>query len=124
MNHDEAKVHAALSRAVQQLESAVQEQEAAVIRILGLAERIHANAPGRPLKIVSEAIMEACTFQDVTGQRIRKVARLVKYLRDQNLISAASLPQDNGESEKPQRQGLTQEQIDKLLAGQRVPPLS
>ncbi len=112
---DDKKVHAAMTRAAQQLESAVKEQEAAVNRILGLCEAIHSKLNDRGTKLQVEAIIEACSFQDVTGQRIHKVERLILYLRDGGLLSAADLPQEtkpatgNGE--------LSQSQIDQLLAG-------
>lgn len=116
---DEGKVHAALSRAVQQLENAVKEQETAVNPILGLAERVYDHAPSQGFRLVADAIMEACAFQDVTGQRIRKVARLIRYLRDQKLVSAGDLPQEASAGAQSQG-GLTQEQIDRLLSGGKV----
>ena len=109
------KVNAALSRAVQQLETAVREQETAVDRILALAERIYDKAPDKAVRLQVEAIMEACTFQDLTGQRIRKVTRLIRYLQQNNLGSTAGLPQDA--PQKPDTGGLSQEQVDQLLNG-------
>ncbi len=109
------KVNAALSRAVQQLETAVREQETAAGRILDLAERIYDMAPDKAAKLQAEAIMEACAFQDLTGQRIRKVTRLIRYLQQNKLISTADLPQDA--PRQPDRAGLTQEQVDQLLSG-------
>lgn len=112
---DEKKVFAALSRAVQQLESAVREQETAVNRILGLVEEVRPRLSDRHAQFQADAIMEACAFQDVTGQRIRKVAKLIKYLRDTKAVSADELPKEA--EPKPAQQGMTQEQIDRLLAG-------
>lgn len=112
---EDKKVHAALSRAVQQLETAIREQETAVNRILGLAERLYEVIPNKDLQLKIEAIMEVCAFQDLTGQRIRKVSRLIKYLRDGKLITADQLPHESSAHAEPQ--GLSQEQIDALLAG-------
>ena len=112
---EDEKVHAALSRAVQQLETAVQEQETAVNRILGLAERLYEVIPARDSLLKIEAIMEVCAFQDLTGQRIRKVSRLIKYLRDNRMITSDQLPQEPAAQAEPD--GLSQEQIDALLAG-------
>jgi len=109
------KVNAALSRAVHQLETAVREQECAADRILALAERIYDRAPDKATRLQVEAIMEACAFQDLTGQRIRKVTRLIRYLRENKLISTADLPQDA--PRQPDRAGLSQEQVDRLLSG-------
>lgn len=78
-------------------------------------------------------IFEACSFQDITGQRITKVVKTLKAIEDSvdNLLSLfgpidkGALPeeQDNRtEDEKlmegPQLdgQGVTQDEIDKLLA--------
>ncbi len=59
--------------------------------------------------------MEACAFQDLTGQRIRKVTRLIRYLQQNKLISTADLPQDA--PRQPDRGGLTPEQVDQLMSG-------
>ncbi len=109
------KVNAALSRAVHQLETAVREQETAADRILALAERIYHKAPDKAARLQVEAIMEACAFQDLTGQRIRKVTRLIRYLQQNKLISTADLPQDA--PRQPDRGGLTPEQVDQLMSG-------
>lgn len=111
----EEKVNAALSRAVHQLETAVREQECAADRILALAERIYDKALDKATRLQVEAIMEACAFQDLTGQRIRKVTRLIRYLQENKLISTADLPQDS--PRQPDNVGLTQEQVDQLLSG-------
>lgn len=109
------KVDAALSRAVHQLETAVREQETAVDRILALAERLYDKAPDKATRLQVEAIMEACGFQDLTGQRIRKVTRLIRYLQENKLGSTATLPQDA--PQKPDIGGLSQEEVDRLLNG-------
>ena len=109
------KVDAALSRAVHQLETAVREQETAADRILALAERIYDKAPDKGTRLQVEAIMEACAFQDLTGQRIRKVTRLIRYLQENKLFSTPDLPRDA--PRQTDRGGLSQEQVDRLLNG-------
>ena len=109
------KVDAALSRAVHQLETAVREQETAADRILALAERIYDKAPDKAARLQVEAIMEACAFQDLTGQRIRKVTRLIRYLQENELISTADLPPDA--PRQADRAGLSQDQVDRLMSG-------
>ncbi len=116
-NSDE-KVKAALSRAVHQLETAVREQECAADRILALAERIYDKAPDKATRLRVEAIMEACAFQDLTGQRIRKVTRLIRYLQENKLVSTADLPP--ADPRQPDRVSLTQEQVDQLLTGKKT----
>jgi len=100
---------------VQQLETAVREQETAVDRILALAERLYDKAPDKATKLKVEAIMGACAFQDLTGQRIRKVGRLIRYLQQNKLGSAADLPPEA--PQKPDTGGLSEEQVDRLLKG-------
>jgi chemotaxis regulatin CheY-phosphate phosphatase CheZ len=112
------KVDAALSRAVHQLETAVREQETAADRILALAERIYDKAPDKATRLQVEAIMEACAFQDLTGQRIRKVTRLIRYLQENKLTSTADLPPDA--PTQPDHDGLTQKQVDQLLSGRKT----
>ncbi|MGB0747572.1 MAG: hypothetical protein ACPGO3_02410 [Magnetospiraceae bacterium] len=114
---DERKVFAALTQAMRLLEEAVQDQEKAVNRILGMAEQIEQGAANQRTALKAEAIIETCGFQDLTGQKIRKVARLVKFLRDKRLVDVDELPSgpiDLGfEERKPE--GLSQKEVDKLL---------
>ncbi len=107
---EERKVNDALSRALDLLDAALSEQENAVVRILGLAERILDRNPDQNVKVAADAIVEACEFQDLTEQRIRKVRRLVRHIRDHQLVDADHLPPE----------GLNQHQIDALLKGERV----
>ncbi len=109
--NEQRKVHAALNRAIEVLETTLREQETAAVRILGLAERIYDNSVDPPTRIQAEAIMEACTFQDITGQKIQKVVRFVKYLRDNGIVEASDLP------EVAKSKGLTQSDVDRLLKG-------
>lgn len=102
----------ALEAAARQLETAVQEQEQAVIRILGLAERM-ADSRDRVTQLQADGVMEACSFQDLTGQRIRKVIRLLRVLSgvgEGAALAAATPP-------PPEKSGLSQEDVDRLLAG-------
>ncbi len=109
------KIYAAMTRAARQLESAVKEQETAVNRILGLCEAIYSKLGDRGTKLQVEAIMEACSFQDITGQRIHKVERLILYLRDGGGITADVLPHET--TPHTGQGGLSQAEIDRLLAG-------
>ncbi|MFN3075686.1 MAG: hypothetical protein ABT940_02170 [Alphaproteobacteria bacterium] len=110
---DDPRVHAALKAAVKQLEAAVKEQERAVERILGLVEPLVARAPAGPIALKLEGIIEACSFQDLTGQRIRKVSRLIKHLAEKGQITAPMIE----EPVTTTKAGLTQEEVDRLLRG-------
>lgn len=111
---NDKKVYAAMTRAAQQLESAVREQEVAVNRILGLCEVLHSKLSDRGSKLQVEAIIEACAFQDITGQRISKVERLIRYLRDGGLATTYTPREPAPEVGQG---ALSQTQIDQLLTG-------
>lgn len=120
------RVTAALVAAVKQLESVVAETESGVNRILGLAELLMERADTAAfLKL--EGIMEACAFQDLTGQRIRKVERLIEHLKDKAIITLPGSSSDLAAAQAtraerdvrhaPASQGLSQEEVDRLLKG-------
>ncbi len=105
------KVQAALNRAVETLEAAMRDQEVAALRIVGLAERIAERTTDGPTRLQAEAVMEACTFQDIAAQKIQKVVRLIKYLRDNDVVEPADLPL--GEVKR----ALSREEVARLLTG-------
>lgn len=112
------KVDAALVAAIRNLEAAVTEQERAVNRILGLAELLMERNPDQSTLLRLEGIMEACAFQDLTGQRIRKVNRFLRHLADNKGLVADALTSgqagaDAQDMDKPK--GLSQEEVDRLL---------
>ncbi|KAA5604854.1 hypothetical protein F1188_13590 [Roseospira marina] len=124
---------AALHAAVAQLESVLAEQESATNRILGLAELLMAHAPDAATRLRIEAIMETCAFQDVTGQRIRRVRGLLSRLttlrggpfRLGPRSSAPTSPRptpvpardagDGADAGEDGEKGLTQADVDRLL---------
>ncbi len=83
------------SRATDELDAVVSDTESATDTILSAAERID-EAAARISKHVSEEhqgeiaaiqdqvirIFEACNFQDITGQRISKVVRLLHFVEE------------------------------------------
>lgn len=81
-------------------------------RILGLVELLLGSAPDRVTHARLEGILEACAFQDLAGQRLTKVGRLLRYLREKNSPVGADLPPSAAASD-----GLTQQQVDLLLRG-------
>lgn len=74
----------ALQRGVAQLEEMVGETERAAVRILDLVEEIAALSKDPAVLGRISKIVEACTFQDVTAQRARKVVHLLRFL-EQNI---------------------------------------
>ncbi len=98
-------------------------------------ERELAKHPGELATIVQDqitGIYEACTFQDITGQRIRKVVKLLHEIENKvshvltilggDQPAGATAPADTRTNDEkllngPQMsgQGVSQEDIDKLL---------
>lgn len=134
--NDPKALDAALRAAVAQLDAATAEQERAANRILGLTELLIARAPDDRTRLRIEAIMEACAFQDITGQRLRKVRALLSRLTalPPGSVQVADRPRDpppRAETTAPAaaqdqagladegistgRSGLSQEEVDRLL---------
>lgn len=99
--HEIASLHAEgargekLLRATSELEAVVTDTEEATEAILTSAERVdalmlqmHALVTGDAADLASEIqnettkIFEACNFQDITGQRIRKVVKLLLFIEE------------------------------------------
>lgn len=113
----------ALTAAARQLDAAIAEQERAVTRILGLVELLIDHAPDPVSRQRLEGILEACGFQDVTGQRIQRVGRLLRHIARHAPVPIPPPPVGNGAGatqDVAKGQGLTQEQVDKLLKGGRL----
>lgn len=93
--HAKGTNRAELHRATDELDAVVADTESATEAILSAAERIDALAvklvphvSGDDKKTLdairadSILIFESCNFQDITGQRIRKVVSLMQYIED------------------------------------------
>lgn len=123
MSGETMRADAALGAAVRQLDLAVREQEQAVTRILGLIELLQAHAPDRATRARLDGVLEACAFQDLTGQRITKVSRLLRHIA-RSLGDAAVQPPHGAGPETPETEpaakGLSQDQVDRLLRGEQV----
>lgn len=71
-----------LPRAGKELDAIVQATESATDQIMSAAERIMGADPAEA-DVVNDACMEifeACSFQDITGQRISKVVSTLEYI--------------------------------------------
>lgn len=108
-----------------ELDEVIKATEEASNRIMDAAEKIQSLCNGNPE--ISEQvgqIFEACSFQDITGQRIRKVLGLLADIEKSiaHLMNIAQLHvKDAGSVSKlPQRQK-TQEELEKdLLNGPQL----
>lgn len=88
-----------IARALEEQRTARNEMEAAVDRILGAAERMVAidfSDPDAAAAVVADCcgeLMEACSFQDITGQRIAHTIETLGALAE----SLKALENDNVE---------------------------
>jgi len=70
-----------IPRAGQELDAIVQATEKATDTIMGSAEKIMAEAAGNEtVEAACMQIFEACSFQDITGQRISKVVDTLQHI--------------------------------------------
>jgi chemotaxis protein CheZ len=131
-----------IAHATLELNEVIRHTEEATNTIMDAAEKImglsaDAGKAGGPLNECAMNIMEACSFQDITGQRIRKVLKTLDQieLRVGNLIKlfGGKLPENLsiGEIETAPRradeelmngpqlsgEGTSQADVDKLFGG-------
>ena len=133
---DEKGLKKTITEAGHELEAAVKGTEDAVHKILAAAEEIQKLAASAPADLKSKIIAKvtdvfnACTFQDITGQRIRKVGGILKDIEKVaagiKLDSGAhsSKPQTERDKEKhllngPQLKQPGQDEIDKMFKGDK-----
>lgn len=125
--------------AADELDAVLNATEEATHTIMGCCEEILQDMNGAEEALFTKVeanivkIFEACTFQDVTGQRIKKVSSCLALIEDKtnfilnaldakNISSGASKVSENDDGDSlmngpalPQN-ALSQEDIDKLLA--------
>ena len=142
MRPDEIKAER-LPRAGKELEAIVQATEEATHSIMTAAEdimgadRSDQGAYGQTVEDACMRIFEACSFQDITGQRITKVVHTLTYIEDRlNMLQAAwgpdlhdeeGMPLDGGDDGDPDRkllngpalagEGVSQADVDALMNG-------
>lgn len=137
---DTPVTHGDIQTATDELDAVVQATEKATGDIMDACEEIQKAVSGideaAKTKVIEQVmgIFEACSFQDITGQRITKVIEVVKTIEsrlDAILEGASSLEGKDVSQEKKQLselddddlmngpqlpgQGISQEDIDKLL---------
>ena len=111
--------------ATDELDAIVGATETATNCIMDAVERIEAVTPlvdaevAERLGDVTTAIYEACSFQDLTGQRITKVVRLLKVIEDRVSTLVKVFGEDaNPSTPKEEKQILTDAD---LLNGPQLP---
>ncbi|MCW0182797.1 protein phosphatase CheZ [Zavarzinia sp.] len=137
--------HERLPRAGRELEAIVRSTEDATNKIMAAAESIMAASPADGpayTDLVSARCMEifeACSFQDITGQRISKVVDTLTYIEDRvsrlkNALGAelADAPQAPGEARTGDSallngpaldgEGIAQDEVDKLMGATAQAP--
>ncbi|MFN3934454.1 protein phosphatase CheZ [Parvibaculum sp.] len=120
-----------LKRALDEQKTAIAEMEMAVDKIMSAVERLaeieFSSAPSAADRVAacSEEIIEACCFQDITGQRLTHVMTTLGEVRQgldalaDGRDEAAPEPAVSGLLNGPALPGNAMEQdaVDKLLAG-------
>lgn len=120
-----------IASATDELDAIVGATEAATNEIMDAAERLEALAPlmdsevaGRMTEITTR-VFEACTFQDITGQRITKVVKVLKEIesRVETLVKAFGSEVEGGSegaaAAQPDPAGAPSD--DDLLNGPQLP---
>lgn len=121
-----------IAKATDELDAVVKETEKATGTILGAAETIESLFPlfdekmQQTLSEQTTSIFQACTFQDITGQRVNKVVQTLKKVEKRMdhlienygfILQEAKLPEENTFLEGPQHEGkgTSQDDIDAMF---------
>ncbi|MBM3516598.1 MAG: protein phosphatase CheZ [Alphaproteobacteria bacterium] len=109
-----------IPRAGKELDAIVKATESATHEIMQAAEAMTAADPNDPaayraaLEAASLRIFEACSFQDITGQRIRKVVQTLSFIEDR-IKRLVELPLGYAAQSAPVAGEATPPDADKLL---------
>lgn len=120
-----------LKRALDEQKTAIGEMEMAVDRIIGAVEKMTAidfstgASAEQHLAACSEEILEACCFQDITGQRLSHVMGTLGEIKEsldglaEGRHGTPAAPAGTGLLNGPALPGnaIEQDAVDKLLAG-------
>lgn len=106
--------------AIENLQEIIIYEEKAVTLILDEISELQENIDNKKqISICLTKICEACTFQDISAQRIKKVINLLSHLGAETSISM-----DNYESKKDFLEGpqlsknlISQDKVDEILKG-------
>lgn len=108
---------AAIDAGIRHLEAARREAEEAAVVIVQAIDEIGRSLPPGPQPAPVQRILEACTFQDIIGQRLAKVAALLDHLRQRHKDVSVAPPLPLADP----ADGLPREQVDALFARGRAP---
>ncbi len=97
-----------IASATDELDAIVGATEAATNEIMDSAEHLEALTPMMDAQVaerlteITTRIFEACTFQDITGQRITKVVKMLKEIegRVESLVKAFGTEDESGSARK------------------------
>jgi hypothetical protein len=103
-----------LCGAGEQLGAVSRDTEAATHTIMSAAESILAAAPSAQIAEQIVKIFEACAFQDLTGQRVRRVAEALAEI-DQRLARFADAMGIAAAAGRPAAPGVSQSDVDLIL---------
>jgi len=114
-----------IASATDELDAIVGATEAATNEIMDAAEHLESLTPMMDAQVaerlteITTRIFEACTFQDITGQRITKVVKMLKEIesRVENLVRAFGT---EGEAPPPKKDP-SQMTDEDLLNGPQLP---
>lgn len=115
-----------IASATDELDAIVGATEAATNEIMDAAERLEGLAPlmdpevAERMTEITTRMFEACTFQDITGQRITKVVKVLKDIetRVDSLVAAFGGDMGDAPAETAKKGALTDED---LLNGPQLP---
>lgn len=115
-----------IATATDELDAIVGATENATNEIMDAAEHLEALTPlmdsevAERLTEITTRIFEACTFQDITGQRITKVVKMLKEIegRVESLVRAFGAEVEDGAAATARKEVLTDED---LLNGPQLP---
>lgn len=109
-----------IPEAGRELDAVVEATESATNRIMEAAENIMAGDPSDPeaySAMVNDNVMEifeACSFQDITGQRIGKVVRTLNLIEEQIGSMISSFDAEKKERKTVRKRGKDEEPQDVL----------
>ena len=114
-----------IASATDELDAIVGATEAATNEIMDSAEHLESLTPMMDAQVaerlteITTRIFEACTFQDITGQRITKVVKMLKEIesRVESLVKAFGA--EEGEAAPKQAKGVVTDED--LLNGPQLP---